>query len=881
MLPIGVFGPPILIGSTQNKVSAAARRCCFASTSTYLMSTTRHPSNSDGTDPTPPAVPFVDASETGADKSPAFSLGSLGDYLPTSLPRNSQRSSQIPALPAELRIYAAELTKRCTSICADLDRAEAEVLEGDKPHVSKAADELAIRSANLHMQHEATAMSECLNGLLEEVRKIILLQIPRTLKIGIINLDADMTIFSIRLSELIASTTVQQMPQAAPTTATSAVPATLPTASVEPPPNAPVDHCGRFVDSRYRLWYARKEFGRQSNPPKDFTVLYDHRLNELLEYANPKLAAPEPESEVGLFIQGEFLSLFRLQKAQLNNRTCSLYVRECYVEYRKILMDAADAHQAQGQELACRLTGNPGIGKSTFLVYHLLKLLKEANHNEHADDYKKEKALRLKIFLSDGCYFYVYSRRTGWLQVKEEEWIDMHTKQIPSPYTWLLVDSYDVPETASRLTLSVSSPNIRHYARFAKNVLCVNVLPTWSWDEVQGLFNDLVNVAMNDLNLSEDVRKEAGNRRFVISRKMTHVPSEEEKADDTSEIAEFFAAPAGTVFFLDIKRLRKRFEIWGGVLRKLFSLMPLAGLKSLFKDEKAAKIWKQFSRGDLALFDTATEENVQANIPASNVLHGIFEPVHVQYVASIGAYKFITERGSTALEEWLLSSDWKDLMAKYIEGSNSTSAGDLFEPFCHGFFTCRTDDRSVYLRDCANGPSNYDGALWLDLPKVSERVLLELSDAREPVGVRSKLLYFKPPSPFFKGLDSIFYPGIVVQITVSQARTRDQFATLCGQLIELLKLWGLPKGKKYMVAYVVPGTKFKKFYQMGKGSPIVYCQPHAEEQLACAHCCEQWFDFKVFGIPLPGATRMQLEKLRLNADERWTLNLDGELERKG
>ena len=834
-------------------------------------------------------------------------------------------------ISAELQTYATELTTRCNLICTDLLRAEAEVSETDMPHAfSMAANELATRCVVLHMEYEVETMIGCLDGLLKEVGKTILLQIPVKLKLDIMSLTAYMAAFSTRLNELLASTTAQQMPLAEPTIAmgaalTSAAFVGALSTPVEPPPNAAVDHCGRFIDLQYRLWYAHKEFG-QSDSPEEITVLSNHRLNELLEYANTKFAEPDPEPEplpeplpepmqermpkpyAGLFIQGEFLSLFRLQKPQLHNKTCSLYVRKCYVDYRKILMDTAEDYQATGQEFACRLTGNPGIGKSTFLVYHLLKLLKEANQNEHAvdsgegskDDSKKEqahrndlagdiptgdkskheKALRLKIFLTDGRCFYIYSRRTGWIQAKKENvWIDMHKNRTHSPDTWLLVDSYDVPETTSRNTLSVSSPNIRNYIKFEKNNPIVYALPTWSLEEVERLFNELLNAAMNDLTLPGDVRNDARNGRLLMSQISTSTLSEEENADDTSEIAEFFAEAAGSDLYLDIVRLRKRFNIWGGILRKLFSLTPLSGLKSLFKRKKAAKLWKQFTRGDFSLFDSATVEDAQVNIQRTNVLHEIFQPVHDQrYLVCPGHYTCITVRGSSALEEWLLSSDWKELMAKYIEGSNSGSAGDLFESFVHSFFTCRTGDRSLYWRDCGNGPSKFVGALWLDLPKVSERVLSALSDAREPVEKRSKLLYIKPPSPFFKGLQSIFFPGIVVQITISPMRTPDQFATLCDQLLELLKLWGLPEGKKYMVAYVVPGTKFKKFYQTR--GPFVYCRPHAEFQLACVHCCEEWFDFKVFGMPLPGATWKEVEKFKLKADERWTLNLNGELVRK-
>ena len=107
---------------------------------------------------------------------------------------------------------------------------------------------------------------------------------------------------------------------------------------VEPPADAAVDRCGRFIDSRYRLWHARKEFGLSYCPDIDSAFIWgvyaklftelstEHKLNELLEYATRNPAAPGPlKSETGSFIEGRFFSFFGLQGAQFD--PCGLYVR--------------------------------------------------------------------------------------------------------------------------------------------------------------------------------------------------------------------------------------------------------------------------------------------------------------------------------------------------------------------------------------------------------------------------------------------------------------------------------------------------------------------------------------------------------------------------
>ena len=626
------------------------------------MSNAERPlSTADEPGPLPPAVPVVVAVEMGADLSPAFSNSSTASLPVVRFQKLSQ--APITGIPAEFRICAAELAKRCIPIYAELMRAEDDVPESDKPHVSKAANELAIRSFHLHIQHEAKDMLEWLHGLLEEARKMLLLPIPMRLILEIVTLAVNMATFSGRLSEFIASKTArEQMLDEEYTTAAVAARATIAgacsisTALVEPPPDAAVDQRGRFVDWRYRLWHAHKEFRPSSSPEEVvdvyeghstqlFAVLSGHSLSELLEYATGNFAYLDPNrSDVGFFIEGLFLSLFGCLGGRF--KTCGLYVRKCYVEYRKVIMDAAEHFRARRSPFLCRLTGNPGIGKSMFLVYHLLKLLEEAHRNEHAtDDSRRELALRLKIFLSDGRNFYVYSRRTGWLQVKKENvWTDMHMDERLCRDAWLLVDGYDLLETACH-TLFVSSPNFRNYIQFRKNQPCVTVLPTWSWDEVEHVFDRSLDLTIRRSFWSGDGLVSAERTLPLVSRAVIRVPTDEDKADSSSETAEFFSEDGDEIVRpLDKARIRKRFDAWGGVLTKLFSLRPLEGLNALFKYEKDRKLCLEFTRGNFSLFETPGVYEYPY------VLHNLFEPDHNGYIARDRTFKTITERGRIALK---------------------------------------------------------------------------------------------------------------------------------------------------------------------------------------------------------------------------------------
>ena len=173
----------------------------------------RSRSNAEEFVPLVAAVPMVDVVETATDVGRPFS------NCPTSSPVANLQTWSPTLHTTELQMHAVELTARCSLLCADLIRALAkDVLESDKPSVLTATNELLVRGVRLNTKYEAKAMYECVNGLLQEAGKLVLFEIPMTLKLEIINLTAYMARLSARLSQLVASTTAQQMLRAAPAT---------------------------------------------------------------------------------------------------------------------------------------------------------------------------------------------------------------------------------------------------------------------------------------------------------------------------------------------------------------------------------------------------------------------------------------------------------------------------------------------------------------------------------------------------------------------------------------------------------------------------------------------------------------------------------------
>ena len=468
------------------------------------------------------AVPMVDLAET-ADVSPQERIraeAAIGAEAEAGLVADSQGSSQFDTPVAELPNYARESS---TAIAAASQRAFTGVTTG-----SAAAQEstfaASIREAIATAVRESVAASTTASTA-------SLGKFAASMRESVAASTAAQESFAASMRESVAASTAAQESfaasvresVAASTKDTASAVAAIgiavaellrrqPTEPVEPPQNALLDDYGRYVDLRYRLWYAYNEFKcRVRWIELDGDV---DNLNKLLEYAFSEALPPKTKRKDGKlegeeqFIVGNFLGIFERQQGQLSETT--IYVRHCYPDFRKRLMEEARTRTGR-PGMRCRLTGNPGIGKSTFLVYHVIELLKEEccrNANESAGTSSKrtrlsiegaetssgrtrlsnesaetssnrtrlsnksaetsskcagasnESGTPLKILLSTGTKFYLYSLRTGWLQVEPDGWNQMYSNAKNSD-AWLLVDSLDIILTPQcQKVLSVSSPNL-------------------------------------------------------------------------------------------------------------------------------------------------------------------------------------------------------------------------------------------------------------------------------------------------------------------------------------------------------------------------------------------------------------------------------------
>ena len=162
------------------------------------------------------------------------------------------------------------------------------------------------------------------------------------------------------------------------------------------------------------------------------------------------------------------------------------------------------------------ITGDPGVGKSHYLIFDLLSTMIE---NVKVKDFK------VVLILSKMAF--AYSRSSGWFDCRsKEDAVSALGKEVNRWDTYLFADCCDLEDPTCH-TISVSSPNRKHFEQFEKSGAERRFLPSWTLNELTDAF-----VEMSKLNV---FKYPEGHRRHV---------SEES--------------------------IRIEFEVWGGIPRILY-----------------------------------------------------------------------------------------------------------------------------------------------------------------------------------------------------------------------------------------------------------------------------------------------------------------------
>ncbi|CAG8701888.1 2263_t:CDS:1, partial [Funneliformis caledonium] len=169
-----------------------------------------------------------------------------------------------------------------------------------------------------------------------------------------------------------------------------------------------------------------------------------------------------------------------------------LYIRKCYIHLAKIILNEK-IHR-------CRITGNPGIGKTFFGLYllHLLSKQKKTIVYHQACQYpilfNKQ-----HTFCSDNIADF-------------KEYLD-------NTDVWYIVDGQP-PLKVHAKTILLCSPQKQHYKEFDKMVgTTIRFMPVWSWNEVNecriGMFNHLEEAKVEDL-----YSRWGGIPRFILEKSL-------------------------------------------------------------------------------------------------------------------------------------------------------------------------------------------------------------------------------------------------------------------------------------------------------------------------------------------------------------------------
>ncbi|CAG8500197.1 1494_t:CDS:2, partial [Ambispora leptoticha] len=154
-----------------------------------------------------------------------------------------------------------------------------------------------------------------------------------------------------------------------------------------------------------------------------------------------------------------------------------LYIRKCYDHLANIVFNE--------EIFRCRISGNPGIGK-TFFGFYLFYLLSQKNKTIVYYNFSQT-----PILFNEQHTF-----RSSNLDVYFEEYLRNRD-------VWYIVDGLQ-PRQVKAKTILLCSPQKRHYNEFDKFVgTTIRYMPVWSWDEVNecksGMFSHLDDNKIEDL----------------------------------------------------------------------------------------------------------------------------------------------------------------------------------------------------------------------------------------------------------------------------------------------------------------------------------------------------------------------------------------------
>jgi hypothetical protein len=181
----------------------------------------------------------------------------------------------------------------------------------------------------------------------------------------------------------------------------------------------------------------------------------------------------------------------------------TVYIRRAYEDLFNIIINNLNPEKPKKRVHRMAITGTPGVGKSTFLLYVLWRLAhmettKTVILRRHMD----EKAIL--VFQNDGC----------WVTLDDKDLYIL----LKDAATWYLADTLDPPPgQVNAVTILVASPARRHYEAFGRylNTPPLHYFPIWSLEELK-LLADAYSRDLKDIE--ERYYKIGGIPRYVLEK---------------------------------------------------------------------------------------------------------------------------------------------------------------------------------------------------------------------------------------------------------------------------------------------------------------------------------------------------------------------------
>ena len=276
-----------------------------------------------------------------------------------------------------------------------------------------------------------------------------------------------------------------------------------------------------------------------------------------------------------------------------------LFVREHYIGLYENMMTRKSHSYQQRFNFRCLLTGNPGIEKTMYLIYFMMRVMHENRGNP------KFRMAIVTSYANSGPSYYTFTRKSGWFKISEDRFIWFRKQRALDADSWLFADSFDVPNCRTNGLLT-ASPNKKHYKFYAQGQIQKLYMPLWTLNELIYVFRKIIKPARPGDSgetpsaapiVGAAADPAAGWKAFLKERETCQNPVKSPLPDVIDQIN--YRLDGETERELTENKVIIRFFVWGGVPRTVyfFSVLPDMWKFILSSNWLTGQVLEQLYRG--------------------------------------------------------------------------------------------------------------------------------------------------------------------------------------------------------------------------------------------------------------------------------------------